>query len=314
MCKTFYSRMIFCIILSIIILSITGCPQTRFVYPENISHNAFKLSEQWAGKYITSIAVFDKQANNELSPEPVWVIKATEQVPAEELIFLIGSIPNGFEQVVPDSQEKFEPVDGQEYDIMVMIEPVENDMVFIMKSWTASGIPDISLPEGNEQSLIHPASKMEFPLYVGFFLRGVAHRYDETGNDISVAYYHPLRESVTTVYIYPAIDSTNNPIDLETHLEETKEAIKSHYYKSRMMSEGGIKIKQNDKTYKGLNVIYYMTKKTAGGSIPVFSNLYLFKYDKWFIKYRFTYPKKSKEYFEKEINKFLETLKWPDYN
>ena len=313
MVETFYSRMALCLILLITAFSITGCPQTRLVYPENISHNTFKLSEQWTGKYITSITVFDKQENNELSHEPVWVIKATEQIPAEKFVFLVGNIPNGFEQVVPDSHEKFEPVDEQEYYIMVTIEPVEDDMVFIMRSWTASSIPDISLPEGNEQSLIHPASRMEFPQYVGFFLRGVARRYDETGNDISVAYYHPLRESVTTVYIYPAIDSTNNPIDLKIHFEETKEAIKSHYHKSIIMSEGEAQIEQNDKTYQGLYAIYSMTKETAGGSLPVFSNLYLFRHEKWFIKYRFTYPKESKEYFEAEIDKFLETLIWPNF-
>jgi hypothetical protein len=244
------------------------------------------------------------------------MIRAIQQVPAEQLIVRVGFAPNGFEQIAPAFPQEFKPVDGQKYYILVKLAPVEEDMFFVLKPWTASSIPQISLPE-EDQPYIHPASKIKFPKYVGFFMRGQISRYDETGNDISVAYYLPPVSGVTTttVYLYPATDYENNPINLKMHYDKIKETIKAHYYKFTIISDEEIQIVQNDKIYHGFCATFSMTKQSAiESSAAVLSKLYLFRHGEWFIKYRFTYPQNSKDHIEKEIDRFLESLIWPELN
>jgi hypothetical protein len=111
------------------------------VYPELIHYNTFALSEHWTGKYVTAVEVYDQTTNSKPSSEPVWMIRATGQVPAERLIIRVGLTPNGFEQIVPVLPQKFEPVNGKQYYISVKLEPAEKDMFFVLKPWIASNIP-----------------------------------------------------------------------------------------------------------------------------------------------------------------------------
>jgi hypothetical protein len=148
------SRIFLCVIFPTAIISIAGCPNTKLVYPELLHYNTFALSEQWTGKYVTTIEVYEKTKDSKPSKESVWMIKATEQIPAEEFIIRVGFTPDGFEQIVPALPQKFEPVDGQNYYIMVTLEPAEKDMFFVLKPWTASSIPEINPPKGKNQGNI----------------------------------------------------------------------------------------------------------------------------------------------------------------
>ena len=146
MSKALLSRMLLYAILPTATIFIAGCPSMTLVYPELVHYNTFALSRHWTGKYVTAVEVYDETANSEPLTEPVWMIRATEQVPAEQLIVRVGFTPNGFEQIVPALPQEFEPVDGQKYYILVKLEPAEEDMFFVLKPWTASSIPEISPP------------------------------------------------------------------------------------------------------------------------------------------------------------------------
>jgi hypothetical protein len=49
----------------------------------------------------------------------LWKIIATRDIPARGFAVTAGVVPEGFEQIIPAPPEKFHPVPGTEYDIMI---------------------------------------------------------------------------------------------------------------------------------------------------------------------------------------------------
>jgi len=55
-------------------------------------------------------------------PEVCWEIKANEPVDAAGFEIVVGQVPEGFQQVIPNSGQRFDPVPGRHYDIEVDLE------------------------------------------------------------------------------------------------------------------------------------------------------------------------------------------------
>lgn len=303
----------FCL-LSIAALT-TGCPSVRLVYPDMVSVNCFAMPQQWADRYITSVKVYEDTESSRASKEPVWVIEATDRIPAGKVYVSVGSIPEGFEQTVPPLPQRFKPIGGQTYYIQFEIEPADEDMLFILKPWVASSFAQIGPDEDDDKPYTHPNSKMEFPKYVGLFERGEIKRYDKKGNNISVAYYRPPERGLVemTVYVYLMDDPKRDSDGLKMHFEECKETIEKLQHNSKVASEGKIHITQNGNTHQGYGVTFSITKQTQQGSMPFLTKLFLFGHGEWFIKYRVTYPEMMDEHVNTEIKQFTNELTWPKY-
>jgi len=153
-------------------------------------------------------------------------------------------------------------------------------------------------------TLKHVNSGFVFPFMVGDFAGGDDIRqYDASGNDISVP-YNLIRGNdfiAVTVYVYavpsPAPGRNTNDI-LNEHFEDIKKEILTTY-KGSLSSEDKIKIKG-------------MAGRKAAFKIEFMgdteSELYLFIYKGWFIKYRISYPGKSASFARPEITKFINSL------
>ena len=311
MCRKLKSRVLIYIFL-IAIFFISGCLEENIIYPELVANNTFKLSDNLAGRNIAAIEVFTYTSKPDPLLKPVWKIKAVEKIPAEKIIFVAGIVPHGFVQILPEASKQFQPVEGQEYFVKVVIEPIEKDMLCVLRPWKASSAPKRDTIE-DVQPYIHQASQMVFPKYVGLFSRNKVVYYDNTGRDVSVAYNQNQLKGVATVYVFPAV-MNNNSFDINLHFEDVKNAIIQSHEKVSLVSNGDFQFKQDDKTYDGLHAAFAMLWETPQGEKSVFSDIYLFRYGKWFIKYRFTYPRESRRGMEKEIEQLMESLVWPDIN
>jgi hypothetical protein len=164
---------------------------------------------------------------------------------------------------------------------------------------------------------------MPFPEAVGMFRQGEIKRYDRDGRDMSVAYNLARLGSAVagTVYVYPApIDVAVFPIPkvgeapewfVKNHTEEIKNQIIRHHAGAEVVSEDAVSIKQAAGVQKGRRVLFQYTEDTPYGPQPFLSEMLLFTHGKWFIKYRFTYLSDYKSVVRKDIDEFVEALKWP---
>ena len=187
---------------------------------------------------------------------------------------------------------------------------MRSDLLSVLRPWRASSVSGKSITD-DVQPYVHQSSMMEFPRYVGLFSRGEVTLYDKTGNDISVSYLQPSLRCVTTVYIYPAVDSRNRPYNTQAHFDEIVKTIQQSYKETKIISIGQTSLEQNNQTHRGLHAAFSMIRDTSQGAIPCFSDLYLFRHGEWFIKYRFTYPQQSRKNIAAEIEQFLKSLNWP---
>ena len=292
---------------------VSGCLEENLIYPEIISGNTFKLPERWSGKYISFVEVYSTSEDPSALLEPVWTLKVTEQVPADKVIFVAGIIPHGFEQTFPEPPGKFSPEEGKQYFIKIVIGPTDSNMISVLKPWRASAVPGIKTPD-DVQPYVHQESKMEFPRYVGLFSKGDVTLYDNTGKDISVEYIQRALKCIVTVYIYPATDSLNRPADMKLHFDQIEQTIKKSYEEVSVISRGETVLEQDGSIYHGLHSAFAMLRKSSLGNVRVFSDLYLFRHGRWFIKYRFTYPRSSRRVIEDQIDQFMESLTWPGFD
>jgi len=303
-------------VLSLITLTgislIAGCLEENLIYPEIISGNTFRLPDRWEEKYISCVEVYRMSGSSSGTLSvPVWTLRATERVPANRVIFAAGIIPHGFEQTIPELPEQFRPEEGEQYYIKVLIEPADSNTISVLRPWRASAIPGPNSPN-DVQPYIHKASKMEFPPYVGLFSKREVTLFDKMGQDISVEYIQRALGCITTVYIYPATDLMNRPVDMKMHFDQIEAAIRSSYGEVSAVTRGETVLEQDGSTYHGLHSAFAMIWQSSRGNVRVFSDLYLFRHGRWFIKYRFTYPRDSRRSIEEQIDQFMESLEWPD--
>ena len=166
----------------------------------------------------------------------------------------------------------------------------------------------------------HKQSGFSFPSEIGKFQReeGIVF-YDKAGDNFSVSYNLVIAEKKTigTVYVYPSLeDSSITPNQksgqtpewlLNEEYDDAKAAIIDSYG-ARVLSESEVGMNRSLLNLTGKKGVFEWDK--VGGE-TVFSQLYLFSYKGWLVKYRFTYPSKYNTVIEPEIQRFLEMFRWP---
>ncbi|MCL5076333.1 MAG: hypothetical protein M1136_11940 [Chloroflexi bacterium] len=171
----------------------------------------------------------------------------------------------------------------------------------------------------------HPGLKMRFPERIGDFERGKVLRYDQSEEDVSVGYnlLSPRYPVVATVYVYPgvrvvSIGSLPKVVAQAKALIEEREfsAVKNEILKwypgATSVTEDEALLDQPGRTLKGRKLTFKFERVVAGTRLPMLSETYLFTLDKWFIKYRFTYPEQSHDLATAQIREFMTSLQWPE--
>lgn len=138
---------------------IVGCPkQVDIVYPISLQDRTLGLEPKWSDKKVILLKILtcDKapQHNgkqvlpNWFGPckeardfgnipgfQSVWYIRATAEVLAKDFRFIPGTVPSGFEQVLPHKSKRFNPTKGKDYFILVCLDPINDSVYSFGKKW-----------------------------------------------------------------------------------------------------------------------------------------------------------------------------------
>jgi hypothetical protein len=143
---------------SIILVCLTGCPRVELTHPIMTAKNTFKVDSKWRNKNIVSVQVLIKNKADNTNKEgfpglfgpcrdiatinskdypfiTLWEIRSVRPISGKEFSVIPGIIPNGFEQVIPPGSGLFTPVVGQEYFVMMCLEPVDENFYSIGVRW-----------------------------------------------------------------------------------------------------------------------------------------------------------------------------------
>ena len=107
--RYFKLRVILFCFLFCIALASSGCD--KVIYPVQIisTPNTFVLSDKdWGGK-VNAVYVWTK------SRDCVWDIQARKDIAVKHFRITVGTVPEGFEQIMPLPPETFIPTPGEEY-------------------------------------------------------------------------------------------------------------------------------------------------------------------------------------------------------
>lgn len=164
------------------------------------------------------------------------------------------------------------------------------------------------VPAEPDKPFVHAPSGFVFPAEVGKFRRQKAHRFDDAGRNVSVAYSHTDIRMELTAFVYPGVD-----IPLAAHFEQVKrDVIKSWPGEVEVKSEGEWALRQGEKRYTGRRALFSISLELEnGGRLELRSELCLLKHDGNFVKCRITYPEARREALEPQIAAFLENLSLP---
>lgn len=170
----------------------------------------------------------------------------------------------------------------------------------------------------------HPESGMVFPESIGAFHRVQITQYTPKEKDVGVGYNinnHSFPISAT-VYIYPApgIISIGSPPDViegarkhlfRNHFDVVKNDIMACHIDAKLISDNDCTITMGKHYRNGRKATFELAYTFGTQRQDSISELYLFQNGKWFIKYRFTFPKTAKTESETAIADFFNKLDWP---
>jgi hypothetical protein len=113
------------LILSFWALYVVGCHITY--EPIKLDKpNTFMYGTTWYDTTILGVivcrvpkAITGVNSNQE---QPVWLVKATKEVPARGFVVTVGEIPEGFQQIVPTPPAKPVLLPGEHYEIDIVVE------------------------------------------------------------------------------------------------------------------------------------------------------------------------------------------------
>ncbi len=154
-----------------------------------------------------------------------------------------------------------------------------------------------------------------YPLQVGPFRRENIIVYAPDLKDISIGYalYEPNRQAASAIYLYP-LDAPDR-IDQETtlrHYAELKASIERIHPGARILEESQARVRQEEKTIEGLRAVFGYQEILFGRKQNLASELYLFRQNDRFVRFRHTYPLDQRGAVKDDLRLLMETLKWGD--
>jgi hypothetical protein len=155
----------------------------------------------------------------------------------------------------------------------------------------------------------HTGSGFRFPEAVRTFTRIGIDTYDSSGDNISVGYNSQSYLVAATVYVYPAGEVTPSgspPSEMQFGAVKL-EVERAHPQATLLIDDARVSLANA----VGIKATYRFEAAFAGANRSLISEAYLFGFDAWFVKYRFTYPEASAGEATTQINQFMDSLRWP---
>jgi hypothetical protein len=168
----------------------------------------------------------------------------------------------------------------------------------------------------------HSGTEFTFPESIGDFERVEVTEYDKSGKDVSVGYNLDSADLITaTVYVYPGRDVLNlgsesdvvaRTKDLldQQEFEGAKDAILARTPGLTLASEDESFVISSPSEQVGRRAIFQGEGLIDGALTVLRTEVDLFGFGDWFIKYRFTYPAESST-APALILDFMNSLEWP---
>lgn len=154
-----------------------------------------------------------------------------------------------------------------------------------------------------------------YPLRVGPFRRGNIIAYAPDLKDISIGYalHEPDRQAASAIYLYPLDVPEGNDLDtIMRHYAELKATIERVHPGARILEESRTIVRQQEKTIEGLRAVFGYREVLFGRKQDLASELYLFRQNDRFVKFRHTYPLDQRRAVKDDLRLLMETLKWGD--
>ncbi len=168
----------------------------------------------------------------------------------------------------------------------------------------------------------HSGTEFTFPESIGDFERVEVKQYDKAGKDVSVGYNLDSPDLITaTVYVYPGLDALNlgsgsdvvaatkDLLD-QQQFEGAKDAILARTPGLTLASEDESFVISSPSEQVGRRAIFQGQGLIDGALTVLRTEVDLFGFGDWFIKYRFTYPGESST-APALIRDFMNSLEWP---
>ncbi len=159
---------------------------------------------------------------------------------------------------------------------------------------------------------LHSASGLTFPAEIGIFARDEIHHYDDTQTDTSVAYHtvRPDKAILAMVYVYPVrYSNATHEQALSLQLQQIKSEVAQVYGATHFIDDSEYRAGQEIGS-----VLAFQAERelvTGKGAEPVFSAVYLFEREGWFLKYRATCPVAQKDQVPGELSRLITAIGWP---
>jgi hypothetical protein len=302
-----FQRVLISSIALLLFCVLTGCYGPT---PHKIAckDNTFAIRAESPDQRVITVVVYDS-ADSPLG-KLVWQITAIEPVFVKDFAVTVGQVPSGFKQDVPEKEKSFVPTNGKLYSIGIVR---ERDDSCVALPWVAgtSVAQENLVYEQQGDIYIHKTSGFKFPAKVGNFKREKKIiRYDATGNDFSVPYnlLRPGLGIVGTVYVYPISTVSEDTSSVDGAMEKAYEKAKQEVLKvhsGRIVSEVSCNVTKSSKTYTGKRAVFQLPEQYREGSY-----LYVFAYNDWLVKYRFTFPAQCIIEANDEVEKFVQEFEW----
>ncbi len=131
-------RSIFAIFLFLTIFLLAGCPMPidRTITPHKVENapNTFKIYPVTENDKVIELVVCE---GYEPPQKFFWEIVAVEPVFAKDFIVTVGTVPQGFKQLVPEENKTFSPIPGKEYNIGILTDFDAPNVFHVVTSWVA---------------------------------------------------------------------------------------------------------------------------------------------------------------------------------
>lgn len=298
-----------------------GCRTRDVAYPVLIQDGVFGFEPEWWNKTVAYVQILVKDESvggpdlvaltgpcgeataeqiSHLGPfVTVWAARATEMISAGDFRLVPGFVPDGFERIIPVGSERFAPVPGQTYFILVCLEPAGKGFYSLGAAWTpgeAGDVPITGVVLNVDGPFHHEPSGVVLPVEAGRLRRSEVRSYDADGHDVGVSYNLPsMIEPITaTVYIYPVSSKapSEGTSSLAELFERGKWEIAMLHSTARLVTQQDVSFQQDGRSHPGRMAVFDYKGQFRDTQEEARTHLYVFGPidDAWVIKYRITHP------------------------
>jgi hypothetical protein len=183
-------------------------------------------------------------------------------------------------------------------------------------AWSPGATEPLATPESSQPvgPFAHN-SGMSFPETAGRFVRSDVTRFDKAGDDVAANYdTDRTRPIVATVYVYPMGTGTGYNVSgflCQHEFDGIIDTIlkRPDAREPRVIERKAVVLREAGNRHDGNVARFEYESSRDYGPVPVRSEMYLFCVNgKWFIEYRFTYPRALDA--SADIAEFMEQLVW----